>query len=207
MIRAASAEEMEDLATATAALKAKGKAADEIASRLEQAGWSRDFSTWYAQLAVSNADEIRLVEANAGGKDLEAKRAGQRMTGIVLATLGTLWTALGPLVPGVKDFAVLAAILGIGLLWEGFSRLALSKGLSRLHGICAITVLIVDFVIFYFFLMPLKSSRMLSSSEDRSVEYTGILAAAIILPAGLSWLMFRLSIDQEERKLRKAAAG
>ena len=128
-----------------------------------------------------------------------ASQMGSKKTGLILALLGTLWLGAWPFLGfGAGPGSLLAVVIGIGLLWEGFGRLALAKGLPRLHGAFALTVLAVHILLRVIWAAPTHGFQ----AQEVEAHYFAIALSYVIVPVGLSWLLFYLSTQRAEKRLR-----
>lgn len=208
--KAADHDSKNDLVEAGNALKQKGKTVDAIAERIHKAGWSQELSTWFAGVLVERDEPIELtlsspVPIAPNPVDLAKEKAdNDKMVGGFLAFLGTVWSLLWPFF-GIKDTGptLLCLVVGIAILWEGFARIAVSKGLSRLHGVCAFFMWVFGTAINVFWGMMTAGLQ----SENVEEYRTMILVTWVLIPPALTWLLFWLVLNASARsKAKKDAA-
>ena len=123
------------------------------------------------------------------------RQFAQRKSGLILALLGTAWLGAWPFLginggPG----ALLCVMLGVGLLWEGFGRLAMSRGLPKLHGAWAISALFAHVALYMVWVRVTQFQGPLVQAH-----YTEIVLSYLIVPPGLSWLLFWLGTAQAKK--------
>ncbi len=207
LYKAASAEDVSDLASAARSLKHKGKSAGEISARIMEAGWDAEFASWYAQVVFDNSESVELMipiaPTYSPAYNPEAEKAqAAGSTGALIAGIGTVWLIalqflkIDDLLP-----SLICIFVGLAFMWEGFARIAASKGLSRLFGACASLVLICSLAL-TFVLIPLVRAM---DKESLETYYVPLLAVAALLPTGSSWLVFWLATNSAMRK--KQAKG
>jgi hypothetical protein len=206
--RAAGPEDLADLASAGQALKAKSLTSQQIADRIMEAGWEKPFAEWYAKVVVSQEGDFKLVEPVAvahvqtSAHQDDSKRESNRRVGTILAVIASIWLAVRIFLEVDQNVGLVLGIVGLALLWEGFARLALSKGLGRLHGAWAMTALFVHVGLFFGWVAiigPVGPGDTTTQDLRPAINMT-----YIVLPVGLSWLLFRLSTDGALKKKAKA---
>lgn len=102
-------------------------------------------------------------------------------SGLTLALLATAWIIAWPWIGITGPTAPLfAALAGIAVMWEGFARIAKSRGHSRVHGAAALTVFLTYHAIFFWRISIGKGEEL----------RTCYLALNTILPPALPWLVF-----------------
>lgn len=191
---AATQENKTDLSLSGKKLKDQGLSAEEIAERITNAGWDKEFALWYAQSILSQEGDVQIAIPAAYPRpqldQADDKRKAAAKSGPIIAIIATLWVMAYPFVSIATGLpSLVLGIIGIGLLWEGFARLAYGKGLGRLHGACSVTILIVNIALSAFWVTQTQGFRGDLAEEFQS----SILMTATIFPIALAWLMFFIS--------------
>ncbi|MBX3118476.1 MAG: hypothetical protein KF784_05385 [Fimbriimonadaceae bacterium] len=208
--QSSSADDINDLASATAALKAKGKSMAEIAAKIAQAGWSPEFANWYADVLLKNDEEFELILPAPQFFPLtppdpaQQKEDAARSIGTILGAVATIWL-MGWAFSGIEELGIRLGILivGIGLLWEGFARLAVSRSLSRLYGVVSMVVIaaLLGLGIFW---ASLTEGLPREEIEGYAIGFKFMQA---MVPTGISWLVFWLATNSAMRRKAVKAGG